>query len=187
MKQILSTEKFNTILLEHDKWLRGDVGGKQADLSGMELRNISLKGINLSHAILEGTNFDESSLESADLSYANLKKATFKNADLSYANLRGTFLRHVDFRGTNLTETDFKDANIDSSCLCFWCGTLKTDFDDKQLIQIAYHLVKSGLDSKNATDETKKELSKLITFANKFHRIDENGILNKKIENVNIK
>lgn len=54
-------------------------------------------------------------------------------------------------------------------------------FDNRQLTQIAYHLVKAGLNSKNASDETKTELAKLIDFANKFHRIDECGKLVNRI------
>ena len=86
---------------------------------------------------------------------ANLKKADLTRAYLKGANLIG--------------------ANLDYSCLPLWCGSLKAHFDDRQLIQIAYHLVKAGLQSKNASVETKAELSKLIGFANKFHRVVECG------------
>ena len=50
-------------------------------------------------------------------------------------------------------------------------------------MQIAYHLIKAGLQSKNASEETKKELSKLIDFANKFHRVDECGEIKKGATN----
>jgi len=58
-----------------------------------------------------------------------------------------------------------------------WCGSLKADFDDRQLKQIAFHLVKSGLNSNNASKETKAELEKLIDFANGFHRAEECGTI----------
>ncbi|MEG2650319.1 MAG: pentapeptide repeat-containing protein [Eubacterium sp.] len=96
--------------------------------------------------------------------YANLKCA-----DLKYANLQG-----ADLRGANL-----QGANLDYSCLPLWCGSLCANFDDRQLIQIAYHLVSAGLYSDNASEETKDELSKLINFANRFHRIDECGMIEK--------
>ena len=86
---------------------------------------------------------------------ANLRGADLSNADLSFADLRG--------------------ADLDYSCLPLWCGSLKTHFDDKQLVQIAYHLIKVGLQSKNASEETKNQLAKLIDFANKFHRVGECG------------
>lgn len=76
----------------------------------------------------------------------------------------------ANLRGANLS-----GADLDFSCLPLWCGSLGANFDDRQLIQIAYHLVKAGINSNNASDETKKELSKLIDFANKFHRVEECG------------
>ena len=94
---------------------------------------------------------------------ANLSGANLSGADLCEANLRG--------------------ANLDYSCLPLRCSSLSAHFDDRQLIQIAYHLVKAGLQSKNASEETKRELSKLIDFANKFHRVDECGKIERMKEN----
>lgn len=86
------------------------------------------------------------------------------------ADLRGANLREANLRGA-----DLREADLDFSCLPLWCGSLSAQFDDRQLKQIAYHLVKAGLQSKNASDETKEELSKLIDFANGFHRVEECG------------
>lgn len=74
---------------------------------------------------------------------------------------------------------DLSGADLDYSCLPLWYGSLKTNFDDRQLIQIAFHLVSAGLYSKNASEETKAELSKLIDFANRFHMVDECGRIGK--------
>ena len=105
--------------------------------------------------------------EKADLSGANLRLADLSEADLSEANLRGADLSGADLSGTDL----------DFSCLPLWCGSLQADFDDKQLKQIAYHLVKAGLQSKNASAEAKAELKKLIDFANGFRRAEECGFI----------
>ena len=78
--------------------------------------------------------------------------------------------------------TNLSGANLDYSCLPLWCGSFNANFDDRQLIQIAYHLVRAGLNSNNASDETKKELSTLIDFANKFHRVEECGRIKKTSE-----
>ena len=86
------------------------------------------------------------------------------------ADLRGADLYEVNLRGA-----DLRGADLDYSCLPLWCGSLYVNFDDKQLTQIAYHLVKAGLHSKNASDATKNELTKLVDFANQFHRINECG------------
>ena len=108
--------------------------------------------------------------ERADLRWADLREADLREADLSRADLRWADLRGADLRG----------ADLDFSCIPLWCGSLDAHFDDRQLYQIAYHLVKSGLHSKNASDETKDELSKLIGFANKFHRVEECGEIKRE-------
>ena len=122
----------------------------------------------------ERVDLSNEDLRGADLSGADLSDANLSGVDLSHADLRGASLRYADLRGANL-----RDANLDYSCLPLWCGSLEAHFDDRQLVQIAYHLVKAGLQSKNASEETKKELSKLIDFANKFHRVNECGEIKK--------
>ena len=74
-----------------------------------------------------------------------------------------------------IKQADLHEADIDFSCLPLWCGSLSAHFDDRQLKQIAYHLVKAGLHSKNASEETKAELKKIVNFANGFHRVGECG------------
>lgn len=98
-----------------------------------------------------------------------------ERADLRGEGLQNANLRGADLTGATLVETDLKGANLDYSCLPLWCGSLYAHFDDRQLKQIAYHIVKAGLYSKNASPETKRELAKLIDFANGFHRADECG------------
>ena len=91
------------------------------------------------------------------------------------ADLIRADLREADLREANLRGADLRGADLDFSCLPLWCGSLYANFDDKQLKQLAYHLVKAGLNSDNASDETKEELKKIINFANGFHRVDECG------------
>ena len=93
------------------------------------------------------------------------KKWLNDDPDGERANLSGADLRGADLSG----------ANIDFSCLPLWCGSLSAHFDDRQIIQLIYHTVKSGLDSKNTSEEVKNELTKLIDLANRFHRVDECG------------
>ena len=113
--------------------------------------------------------------ERADLADTDLSYAVLQGANLQYANLRGANLQNADLARTYLRNADLKGADIDYSCLPLWCGSLTAHFDDRQLRQIAYHLVKAGLHSKNASPETKRELAKLIDFANGFHLVGECG------------
>ena len=103
------------------------------------------------------------------------ERADLRNADLSGADLRGANLRGADLRDADLRDANLSGADLDYSALPLWCGSLTAQFDDRQLIQIAYHLVRAGLNSNNASDEIKAELAKLIDFANKFHRVNECG------------
>ena len=143
-------EKIKNILKKHKDWLEGESDGERADLIFANLRG-------------------------ADLRDADLRGANLRDADLRGADLRGANLRDADLRGADLRDADLRGANLDFSCFPLWCGGLDIHLDDRQLIQIAYHLVRNGLHSKNASEETKKELAELIDFANRFHRVDECG------------
>lgn len=107
------------------------------------------------------------------------ERAYLIGANLHGADLRSANLHGANLHGANLREADLRCANLDYSCLPLWCGSLQAHFDDRQLKQIAYHLVKAGLHSQNASEETKRELEKLIDFANGFHRAKECGIIKK--------
>ena len=143
-------EKIKNILKKHKDWLEGESDGERANLRCANLR-------------------------CADLRCANLRGADLRDADLRGANLRDANLRCANLRDANLRDANLQGANLDFSCFPLWCGGLDIHLDDRQLIQIAYHLVRNGLHSKNASEETKKELAKLIDFANRFHRVDECG------------
>ena len=171
----MNRKELNDILENHKKWLDGEEGGVCANLRDADLRDADLRDADLIDANLRDAN-----LRDANLSGANLSGADLSGADLSGANLSGANLSGADLSGANLI-----DANLDYSCLPLWCGSLDANFDDRQLIQIAYHLVRAGLNSKNASDETKKELSKLIDFANQFHKVEECGRIKMTSEDAN--
>ena len=176
MKQYTESE-LASILNLHKAWISGEDYGKRADLSWADLREANLREANLSGANLSGANLRRADLRRADLRWAGLSGADLSRADLSGADLSGADLRWADLRWANLREADLSRADLDYSGLPLWCGSLSAHFDDKQLKQIAYHLVKAGLQSKNASDETQAELRKLIQFANSFHRAEKCGFI----------
>ena len=153
----MTRNEISEILRKHKMWIDDEEGGERANLSGANLSGANLSGANLSRADLRGADLSGADLSGANLSGANLSGANLRRADLSGADLSG--------------------ANLDFSCLPLWCGSLNAEFDDKQIIQIVYHAVKSGINSKNTSDEVKNELSKLIGLANKFHRVQECGTI----------
>ena len=154
----ISKDELQEILENHKHWLN-------RDCNGWESMRANLRGANLREADLQKTDLREADLRRADLRWANLREADLREADLKWADLRGT---------------DLLGANLDFSCLPLWCGSLRANFDSRQLKQIAYHLVKAGLQSKNATEEDKTELRKLIDYANGFHRAYECGVIEDK-------
>ena len=82
--------------------------------------------------------------------------------------------KKADLTRVDLTGVDLKKANLDYSCWPLWCGGLDVHIDDRQAIQLLYHLIRNVLYSKNTSDQLKKALGtkKLITLANKMHRVD---------------
>jgi uncharacterized protein YjbI with pentapeptide repeats len=157
----ITKAELEQVLKKHKLWLEDAPGGERANLTKADLTRADLSW--------------------ADLSWANLSGANLSEANLSWANLSGADLSWANLWRADLTKADLSGANLDYSCLPLWCGSLKANFDDKQLIQIAYHLVKAGLRSENVSTETKAELEKLIDLANKFHRVDECGVLLKEM------
>ena len=171
----MTQEKLREVLEAHKLWLNSDgKEGELADLSSEDLRGLDLPGADLRGADLRWAN-----LIGADLHNANLLDADLRGADLSYANLIYANLSGTNLIGTALIGTDLYGTDLNCSCLYLWRSSLYAHFDDRQLKQIAYHLVKAGLHSQNASEETKRELEKLIDFANGFHRVEECGIIKK--------
>ena len=168
----MTKEELALILDKHKKWLNDYPDGKRANLSAADLSGASLSDANLSGADLSNAN-----LSGADLSNANLRGADLSGADLSGADLRG-----ADLSGADLSNANLRGANLDFSCLPLWCGSLSAHFDDRQIIQIIYHAVKAGLNSPNVSNDVKTELSKLSDLSNKFHRVDECGMIEPKQE-----
>lgn len=158
--------ELNEILTAHNLYLRtGGKEGQRADLSGVDLTGINLRDANLCNAYLC----------EADLSNADLCEADLRYANLRHTNLSGANLRYTNLSGADLTIADLSGADLDYSCLPLWCGSFCADFDDRQIAQFAYHIVRAGLTSKNVSDKTKNELKKIIGLANTFHRATECG------------
>lgn len=75
---------------------------EQLDVSGQDVRGISLMNCNL-----RGANMSQARVCEANLCGAKLSKA-----DLHGADLHGTYLCWADLRGANLSEADLRDADL---------------------------------------------------------------------------
>jgi uncharacterized protein YjbI with pentapeptide repeats len=98
----MDEQELKNILDKHFKWLRGENGGKRADLSGANLSRANLFGANLSRANLSRANLSRANLSGADLSGANLFGANLFRANLFGANLFG-----ANLFGANLFEANY--------------------------------------------------------------------------------
>ena len=93
--------------------------------------------------------------------------------------------KRADLRSADLRSADLSSANLDFSAFPLWCGGLNVHIDDKQAIQLLYHLVRNVRYSKNTSAEMKKicMLKSIIKKANEFHRVDECGKIEEVKEN----
>lgn len=99
-----NTTDANTAIMRSDVVRLLQEGGcpEQLDVSGQDLRGISLMNCNL-----RGAN-----LSQARVCKANLCGAKLSKADLHGADLRGTYLSWADLRGANLSEADLREADL---------------------------------------------------------------------------
>ena len=173
----MNNEELKEILEKHAKYLNGDPDLKRANLRGADLRDADLRDAYLRDADLRDAYLRDANLRDANLLDANLRGADLHGAYLLNANLHGADLYCANLCGANLFGADLYGANIDFSCLSLCCGSLHVHFDNRQMIQILYHLLSVVSYSKYASEEMKKALltPELCKIANKFHRVNECG------------
>ena len=117
----MNGEEIRIVLEKHEKWLKNELGGIRADLSGANLSGVDLSGANLSGVDLSGAD-----LSGADLIRADLRVAYLIKADLREANLRlaknipsyacrlvcpeeGSF---IGFKKAHTASPDFREAIV---------------------------------------------------------------------------
>ena len=70
---MMNANELKGILDKHLKWLRGEEGGSEANLSGANLSGADLSGANLSEANLSGADLSGANLSWANLSWAKIE------------------------------------------------------------------------------------------------------------------
>ena len=105
-----------------------------------------------------------------------------KCADLSGANLSGADLRDANLSGADLRGANLYGADLDFSCWPLWCGGLGVKIDDRIARQLIYHVCSAVVSSPEISDSIKSVMLSrpVLDIANKFHRVDECGILKKE-------
>jgi len=104
--------ELDDILRKHRAWLEGGKGGRKANLSNTDLRDVDLSNADLRRADLRGADLRDADLSNADLRRADLSNADLSNADLRSSDLRGADLRCANLRSAALSRADLRGADL---------------------------------------------------------------------------
>ena len=107
---------------------------------------------------------------------ANLERANLERANLRGANLEDANLERANLEDANLVCANLERANLDFSCWPLWCGSLDVKVDARIAAQLAYHFCRLKCDD----TEYIEARNAIVDFANRFHRVDECGKLEKR-------
>ena len=77
----------------------------------------------------------------------------------------------ADLIGADLSRVNLCGADLDYSCWPLWCGSLDVKVDARIARQLAYHFCRLDCDDSEYLEARKA----IAEFANKFHRVDECG------------
>lgn len=90
--------------------------------------------------------------------------------------------KRANLRGADLRGADLYGADLDFSCWPLWCGGLGVKIDDRIARQLIYHVCSAVVSSPEISDSIKSVMLSrpVLDIANKFHRVDECGILKKE-------
>jgi len=117
---VLQKINIKRILAEHAKWLNGEINGKRADFSGMDLSELDMSGLFLKKALFVHTNLTKTVLRGSELAECVFDEAILDYADVRLGKLAGaTFIKarahHSNFFGAKLENTDWQDADVINS------------------------------------------------------------------------
>ena len=119
----MTQERLNEILELHEKWLQNELGGKGANLSGLDLSGLDFSGRNLikatfCNADLFGTNFYKANIYAAEFSGASFVSANLNKVDASYAYFIDSNFTDADMVGANLFKANFSKSKFVRTNIC---------------------------------------------------------------------
>ena len=110
--QELKQELVDRILELHRKWLRGEQGGKRADLRGVNLRGADLTGAVLRGSDMRDCDLRTSNLYGANMGHANLEECDLHLADMHLADLSGSIMYTARLCGSDLSGANLAHADL---------------------------------------------------------------------------
>lgn len=129
-KEKWTQEQVNKLVRLHGMWLRGEEGGKPADVeygyfSGLDLSGVWLDGATLHGCTFVETNMDRAVLCGADLSDSEFFETTMRGATAVAANFCNCIMNNIDasnavfrsaeIRGSRLRDSIFEDSSFSSA------------------------------------------------------------------------
>jgi hypothetical protein len=178
----MTQEELNEVLRLHKQWLESDgEEGKRAHMHRANLQGAYMQGVNLQGAYMRGADMRGANLKGADMRGADMQGADMQDANLKGAHMRGADMQDADMQGADIQGAhmrgaNLKGANLDYSAWSLWCGSFDVKCDIRLASQLAYHFCSLDCEDK----EVVAAQNALITLANKFHRVEECGVLNPK-------
>ena len=100
------------VLSSHYEWFNGHGVGQRADLTGLNLSDVSLSNMNLSHADMTEADLSGANLSKVRLVGANMARTVLRKANLRGADLRNADLSHADLREANLLDANLRGADL---------------------------------------------------------------------------
>jgi len=108
----VNQQELNEVIKSHGAWLRGESGGKRANLQGANLQGADLQRANLQRANLQRANLQRADLQDANLQRANLQRADLQRADLQRAYLQRAYLQRANLQDANLQRAYLQRAYL---------------------------------------------------------------------------
>ena len=133
----ITQEKLKEILASHSKWLRGEKGGKRAnlcgaDLSYTDLSHADLRGANICEANICGANLYDADLSNSSLFDTDLSNSLFDNANLCATSLSKTYYQIVRIGSREATTTYcVEDDNVRCGCWNNYEGGTLAEFKER--------------------------------------------------------
>jgi hypothetical protein len=183
----MTQKELNEVLRLHKQWLESNGNkGKRAHMHRANLQGAYMQGVNMQGAYMQGVNLQNAHMRDANLKGTDMQGADMQGADMQGVNLQGANMQRADLqnadmrgadrRGTNMKGANLKGANLDYSAWSLWCGSFDVKCDIRLASQLAYHFCRLDCEDK----EVVAAQNALITLANKFHRVEECGVLKPK-------
>ena len=109
------------------------------------------------------------------------KRANLRGADLRGANLCVADLRDADLFDADLRDADLRGASLDFTSWPLWCGSLGVKIDTRIAAQLMYHTMRAIASCAGENREIDAVLAseECVVLANRFHRADECGIIER--------